>query len=665
MQIRALVVDNDPVLLKLIATLLTRENCVVKTAVNGLHALEILENYSPDIIFTDLIMPQVNGEQLCKILRRTGNHKNTFIVVLSAIILEDRDRIKDIDCDLCIAKGNLKEIRSCLLEALVTFNAQKRSVISTSSKSVKIPAGLTPSVVTSELLSEKNHLTKILENLNEGIIDLNERGMVLDANRAALEFLNSREENIIGRSISALCDWGEFQGGVTNWNTRQVIGRGFAPFEIFEQNPMELNGRLLTASFIPVADKDTVFAICIIRDITRQYRAEENSRELDNAVKLIKKMDAMSCMAGGVAHDFNNLLTVICGNIDIIVSKGEKCERDEIKKLIEHAKQAALAAVDLTRKISGFSNFGIVSREQVDIEKLLTDAVARFFNSKTDRYHIESKTKDCLVHIDLDEFSSALENILQNAVDADENGAVNISLDCDEFEIRQIVHGQYVPAGRYVRVDIQDGGKGIKKEHLLRVFDPYYSTKERGFEKGIGLGMTAVYSTLRNHGGYVVIDSEEGCWTKVSLYIPAYKKLFGRSVSHIESPLTGQKILLIEPDKEMGQIAEIMVKHLGLVGLVTPTRAGALTALREMKNDISEGEELLVLLDLSEKQGGSAEETCRLLHDVWQDLKVIAMSSNLLDPIMADSKKFGFAATLPKPYTIDSLRHILAASLCE
>jgi len=84
-----------------------------------------------------------------------------------------------------------------------------------------------------------------------------------------------------------------------------------------------------------------------------------------------------------------------------------------------------------------------------------------------------------------------------------------------------------------------------------------------------------------------------------------------------------------------------------------------------MKNDISEGEELLVLLDLSEKQGGSAEETCRLLHDVWQDLKVIAMSSNLLDPIMADSKKFGFAATLPKPYTIDSLRHILAASLCE
>jgi len=662
MKINALVVDNNPVLLKLVSTILTLENCTVRTAENGLHALEILEDFDPDIVFTDLIMPQVSGEQLCNILRRTKKHKNTFIVVLSATVMEDRERIlREIDCDFCIAKGNLKEIRIHIVDSLKAFQNKEELTADRDHKNAKIPEGLQPSAVTGELLYEKRHIATIMANLYEGIIDLNKEGKVVAANRAALDILACREEDLIGESITEICDWGEFQNKIEEWKTTQLVGRDFATLEIFEQNPLNMNDKILTVSFIPVADKDAVFALCIIRDISRQFRAEEESRELDNAVKLIKKMDAMSCMAGGVAHDFNNLLTVIYGNLDIVTIKGEKFDKIERNDLIHQAKMAALAAVDLTRQISGFSNFGIVSREQVGIEKLVRDTVTSFFKDKSGNHHIESHGIDRMVYVDSGELKLAICNVLQNAFDAAEYGNIGISLDFDEFSTRQLIHGQYVPAGRYARIDIQDSGKGIDKEHLFRIFDPYYSTKERGFLKGMGFGLTVVYATLRNHGGYVVVDSKPGVGTTVSLYIPELQRSPDQARSDNKSPLSGQLLLLIEPDEKMGKIGTIMLEYLGLTVEVAQTRTAAITYLKNLKKD-SPDLQPLVLLDLSEKQGGTADETCSLLHEINPALRIVAMGGTILDPIMENCKNHGFVAALPKPYTMDSLRHIVTAA---
>ena len=662
MKIRALVVDNNPVLLKAISTILIRENCTVKTAENGLHALEILEDYTPDIVFTDLIMPQVNGEQLCNILRHTKKHKKTFIVVLSATVVEDRERImRKIDCDQCIAKGNLSEIRIHLREALQAFMDRKKSNIGYTYKDAKIPEGLQPSDVTGELLSEKRHLDKILANLYEGIIELNERGKVITVNKAALQILQHREEDIIGISIADICDWGDFQESVEDWKTNQLLEKGLTTLEIFENNPLEINQIVLTASFIPVADKGDVFALCIIRDISRQFRAEQQNRELDSAMKLIKKMDAMSCMAGGVAHDFNNLLTVIYCNLDMISVREKELDKSTTVRLHEQARKAALAAVDLTRRISCFSNFGIVSREQAGIENLVQDSVAEFFKEQPGNYHIETKKEDCLVHVDSSEINLVLGNILQNAIEAAGNTMVKIVIDRDEFFIRQLIHGQYVPAGRYARIDIEDSGKGIDKKHLFKIFDPYYSTKERGYVKGMGLGLTVVYATLRNHGGYVVVNSELGEGTKVSLYLPELLRSPDQPVGTDENPLSGSLFLLIEPDEQMEQIGKIMLKHLGLTVTAVKNGTDAILYLENLE-DAPSDKKPLILLDLSEKQGSTAEKTCKLLHELDPTLKIIAMSGSILDPIMEDCKKYGFTSTLQKPYTMDSLKHVVTAA---
>ena len=659
MTIKTLVVDNNPVLLKAVSTMLTQEGCVVKTAGTGLEALEILQDYEPELVFTDLIMPLVSGEQLCRILRHTKKHEDIFIVVLSAIILEDHERIiKDINCDLCIAKGNLKELRQHIREALHTFKERKKATLSRQEKKdARIPFGLKPSEVTSELLSAKEHLAIILANLDEGILELSNRGKIVSTNMAALSILSSREELLVGEDFAEIIGWGELRASIRQWIAEQLIARGMGGYEICEESPLQLNGRVIVGSLLPVVEGDDVFGICILRDITRQYQAEQHNKELDNAIKLVKKMDAMSCMAGGVAHDFNNLLTVICGNLDIIAHYGKSQSRAEHAKLIEQARKAALVAVDLTRQISCFSNFGIVSRQTVGIGQLVRTAVDRFYADESGDYSISADCDDCQVYVDPEEISQAIANVLKNGLEASDRGRIEVKIGQSTYDAPQLMSGQYVSAGTYARIEICDFGRGIDREQLLRVFDPYYSTKERGAVKGMGLGLTVVYATLRNHGGHVVVHSQSGVGTTVSFYLPVSQNGGEQGGARRTTPAGERHVLLIEPDEQMREIGRIMLEHLGYSVVKAANRA---EAIDEMQRFVSDPDlpRPLVILDLSDVGGESAIETCRLLHELDSSLEIVAMSGSILDPVMDDCRKYGFTNTLSKPYFMDSLKHI-------
>ncbi len=651
---KVLVVENNPVLLKAVSTILAREGCMVRSAATGLEALEILQDYAPDIVFTDLIMPLVSGEQLCRILRNTKKHENIFIVVLSAIVLEDRERIlREIDCDLCIAKGDLQEIRKHVQDALETFRAKVRNsragIIST-----RIPAGLKPLGVTSELLSEKKHLDRIFATLDEGIIELGGQGKIVAVNNAALRILSCREEDLIGRSLHNAIDWGSFGQSIKRWMDEQLISQGMQGLDILENDPLHLSGRIITGSFLAIAEATSVFGLCILRDITRQYQAEKHNQELDNAIKLVKKMDAMSCMAGGVAHDFNNLLTVICGNLDIIAMYRDDKNDAQHYKLIEQARKAALAAVDLTRQISCFSNFGIISRKSISIGKLVRGAVERFFENEPGHYTLTAEGADCQVSVDPEEISQAIANVLKNGREASGGGAIEVTVGSVLFEDSRLLSGQYVPAGSYARIEIRDAGRGIDPEQLFRIFDPYYSTKERSALKGMGLGLTVVYATLRNHGGYVVVGSEPRKGTTVQLFLPIQDVKEVEPVGEEKPP---RAVLLIEPDHQMREIGRIMLEHLGFSVTVSANRGEALQALRQFVADPALPLPLTIL-DLSDAKGESAVETCRLLHEIAPELRVIAMSGTVLDPVMHNCREYGFVNALPKPYTMDSLKHV-------
>lgn len=656
---KVLVVDNNPVLLKAVSAILEQEGCEVRTANNGLHALEVLETFTPDLIFTDLVMPLVGGEQLCRIIRSNPKFAHIYLVILSAIILEEKEQtLQAIDCDLCIAKGNLKEMREHIRLALKTFRRRKQVLGEKAEYPEKrIPVGLKPSPVTLELLTEKRHISEIVDNLSEGILEISQQGKIVTVNKAAESILESRKEEIIGNPFLNM-PWGEHRTAIESWLQAAVVMGGMERLEVKEDNPLRMNGRILVATFIPIREEAVIFAVCIFRDISRQYRAEEHKRQLDEAVQLIKQMDAMSCMAGGFAHDFNNLLTVIGGNLDILMHARETNKTVDSRKTLEHAQRAAQVAADLVKKISCFSTFGIISREDVQVGEVVKSAVENYFRCHGGAFDLVLTGGESFVHVDTVQIQASLNSVLQNAIEADRQGEIQIRVIDQELDDPAIISGQYVPAGKYARIDVSDSGQGIAREHLLKIFDPYFSTKQRGSIKGMGLGLTIVYATLRNHGGYVVVSSELDKGTTVSLYLPVFTAAGIAGRNREASKARNFHVLLVEDDEQLREIGRIMLEYLGYSAEVAEESGEAVRILEKRRD--GQGERVAaVILDMV----GTAEEDmaiCQALHAADPEVKLIAACASILDPVMTDCRKFGCVNTLPKPYTMDSLNHILA-----
>lgn len=658
MAVKVLVVDNNPVFLKAVATMLEQEGCRVQCAGTGLEALQLLAGFEAEMVVTDLIMPSVSGEQLCRILRQTPKYRDVFLVVLSAIIAEDQERIRrDTSCDLCIAKGSLKELRQHLREALRLYRERRGTAnFPERRQDWRLADGVKPLAVTSELLSEKRHLNAILANLDEGIVELSRDGKIIAANPAALKMLGVGEEVLIGAGAEGAIDWGELSSQISGWLKEHLLLGRKGQFFLTEERPLRVNGRVIVGSLVVVAEGDDFFGLIFLLDITRQHLAEEHGKAFDDAIRLVKKMDAMSIMAGGVAHDFNNLLTVICGNLDILALYGRQQGEGERARLLDQARKAALVAVDLTRQISCFSNLGIVNREMTDINPIVRQAVREFFGDG-EGYTLAIAEASVRVCVDAVEIRQAIANVLRNAVEAGGRHPIEIALRRTVVAEPCLLAGQYLSAGSYATIDIRDYGRGIDPQQLFRVFDPYYSTKERGASKGMGLGLTVVYATFRNHGGHVVLHSQPRQGTTVSLYLPIIEARQDPVSPFEAGGEERRRVILCEPDARMGEIGRIMLEHLGFsVVFVTDHRQ----VLEEARRHLVDPRQLrpLVLLDLGTTAGQMAVETCRQLHQIDPDLAVIAMSGSILDPVMNDCRRHGFVNTLAKPYTIDSLRHV-------
>ncbi|SHO45933.1 response regulator [Desulfopila aestuarii] len=662
MAVKALVVDNNPVLVRAISAFLEQEGCEVRTAPNGLEALNLLKIYTPDILFTDLVMPLIGGEQLCKIIRSSPALQRIFLVVVSGIVLEDFENIfAEKYYDLCIAKGSLKELRAHVQDALVRLAERQIDSEGQPQKGItRIPDGLKVSSVAVELLSDKRHLRRILENLEEGIVELDSSGVVISLNAAALRILEVQEERLIGSSFHEL-DWGDHQKEIREWLGSQLPDAVGLPMDIHEDRPIRIGDRAVTASFVPVREPGASFGLCILRDITRQYLAEEHERELNEAIKLVTKMEAMTCMAGGIAHDFNNLLTVICGNLDMLTHIEKKVMDGDRKSLLEHARSAAYMAVDLTRKISNSSPFGIVSRQRLVLDEIIENTVRRFEREKGGSVELEFDTNRSIVNINPDQISAALANILQNGLEADGQNPLKVTLKNVDYAAPVILSGQYVPAGRYVCIAVHDSGCGIAAENLLKIFDPYFSSKVRGSSKGMGLGLTVVYATLRNHGGYVVVDSELLKGTTVSCYLPRYEK-DERHGQNWADKNRNVGVMLIENDPQMQEVGRIMLVHLGYPVTIANNLQEGVEKLAEA-TDSKESVVRIVLIDPSQQRNDDHHVICKELKGSRSDLKIIVTSSGVLDAAMSDFASFGYSNALPKPYSMDSLRHILASVL--
>lgn len=352
---------------------------------------------------------------------------------------------------------------------------------------------------------EKSRL--LMEQAHDAILVLDQSGLVIEANRTAAVMLGRRREDIVGqplRSIADPADTHELDSLLAPGST------GLVQLRLAGADGNDLDAEV-SAARVSIGGQELV--IVIGRDITHRLRLEQQLRQS-------QKMDAIGQLTGGVAHDFNNLLTVITGTIEILIDGlADQPELAAIGRMID---EAANRGADLTRQLLAFARRQPLQPRVTDINKLIVDTAKLLRPTLGEQVEIGSTLqKDCWrALIDPSQLSTALINLAVNARDAmPAGGKVTFgTVNVVGFTPPMSETGVEGIPGDYIMVTVSDTGSGIPAAIRDKVFEPFFTTKELG--KGTGLGLSMVYGFVKQSGGHIKIDSEEGQGTTISLYLP-------------------------------------------------------------------------------------------------------------------------------------------------
>ncbi len=363
--------------------------------------------------------------------------------------------------------------------------------------------------------------------------------------------------------------------------------------------------------------------IVLANDVTAGMRLEEQLRQA-------QKMESVGLLAGGVAHDFNNVLTAIIGYGNLLQMKLAKT--DPLRSYAENIITTAQRAAQLTQSLLAFSRKQVINPVPIElngiilrVEKLLKRLI---------REDIELITRlapaDTTVMADSVQVEQVLMNLVTNARDAmPGGGTLTISTEIEELHKDLVaVHG-YGKPGTYVRLSIADTGAGMDERTRERIFEPFFTTKEMG--KGTGLGLASVYGLIKQHQGFIDVESEPGRGTTFHVYFPALKLKRGteKAGAPAEEVLKGgtETLLVAEDDEIIRTLTSSILTEFGYTVIVAKDGNDAVSVFRENRDRIN-----LLLLDVIMPRK-SGKDACEEMRSIKPDIKVLFISGYSADMI--------------------------------
>ena len=437
------------------------------------------------------------------------------------------------------------------------------------------------------------------------------------------DFALEKDMDPLQKMLSSLSEDGTWKGEtrVRNFKTGTTI-----PFEMHSFVIKEAN----TGQPIALA------TIC--RDISERKKMEEEMARAD-------KLNSIGILAGGIAHDFNNLLTAIFGNITL--AKMYANRQSEVYKRLEESEKATQRARDLTLQLLTFSKGGAPVKQTISVQELAKESASFVLRGSNVKCELSIPSDLWPVEADEGQMSQVLNNLIINAAHAMHEGG-SVQVHCGNVIVDR--NDPPLAKGKYISISIMDHGIGIPKEYLSKIFDPYFTTKK----KGSGLGLSTSYSIVKNHGGYLTVESVPGIGTTFHIYLPASEG--GKSPSKVEegSFIAGKgRILVMDDEEAVREVARNMLETLGYS--VTLAKDGA-EAIAIYQMAMASGEPFAsVLMDLTIPGGMGGMEAVKRIREIDSKVKAIVCSGYSNDTIMANYKTFGFRAVVPKPYSLKQL----------
>jgi two-component system CheB/CheR fusion protein len=483
------------------------------------------------------------------------------------------------------------------------------------------------------LMEREAYLKAVLATAPDGIITIDERGIVKSFSPAAERLFDFTEAEIVGNNVSQYLKAGEAKIG----RGREVIG--------LRKDGTELPLRLSVAEMKLPGHR--VF-VGILHDLTEEKRRNEEHLQA-------QKMEALGQLAGGIAHDFNNLLTIIIGNNERIQAG---VEESELRALLDQNYNAAERGGRLTKRLLSFAHRSRLEPTTLHLNERVSSMMDMLHRTIGEGIVVTSVMAPDLWHIRVDpgEVDHALLNLMLNARDAMPSGGTVAIETANETFAAGGTPADLV-AGDYVRLSVVDTGVGMTPNILKRAVDPFFTTKPPG--KGTGLGLASAYGFAKQSGGCLVIASKLGKGTTVSLYLPRASGEVPPLASANEPgiPLgNGELVLVVDDDDE---VREVTLRRLEALGYAVIEAASGPKAIERCA-----GERVaLALIDIVMPGGLSGYEVAENLRKLNPGIKVLLTTG--YDGAGRKSKPEAIEnfKVLEKPYTRAELAQAIAEAL--
>jgi two-component system cell cycle sensor histidine kinase/response regulator CckA len=380
-------------------------------------------------------------------------------------------------------------------------------------------------------------------------------------------------------------------------------------------------------------------------DVTEQRRLESQFAQS-------QKMQAVGQLAGGVAHDFNNLLTAMIGFCDLLLLRHQPGDSSfaDIMQIRQNANRAA----NLVRQLLAFSRQQTLQPKVLDASEALTELshlLRRLIGAAIELKVVHARDP-WPVRVDQGQLEQVIINLAVNARDAMPRGGTLTIRTSNAARARPERHGdEEIPAGDYVRIDVEDTGTGIPPEILGRIFEPFFSTKAVG--SGTGLGLSTVYGIVRQTGGFVTVETAPGKGSTFTLLLPRWTGPAGGGVAAEPArrrDLTGAgTVLLVEDEDAVRLFGARALRNKGYKVVEAKTGDAALDVVREMGPEI----DLLVTDVVMPQMDGTA--LIREARKLFPALKVVCISGYAEEQFRQTLEGFENVHFLPKPFSLDQL----------
>jgi two-component system cell cycle sensor histidine kinase/response regulator CckA len=401
---------------------------------------------------------------------------------------------------------------------------------------------------------------------------------------------------------------------------------------------VRISGRAVSS-----ADEPADVLEAIAEDVT-------DRRALEDQFRQAQKMEAVGRLAGGVAHDFNNLLMVISGYAEVMLAK--LVEEHPLRDKAVAIQQASDRATTLTRQLLAFSRKQLLELKVVDVNTIVEDMERLLRPLIGENVRLSTKLAPEAGHTraDAGQLEQVLMNLVVNAKDAmPKGGKLTI---CTENIVLDETHRReqtFIRPGNYVVLSVSDTGMGMNKETQSRIFEPFFTTKEKG--KGTGLGLSTVYGIVKQTGGYVMVQSEEGRGTTFQIYLPRVEEAAEIHAAPVARAAVGgtETVLLVEDEESVRQLVRETLISKGYRVIEAEHGEAGLAAAAKHEGKID-----LVITDVV-MPGMGGRELVKQLTQTRPETHVLYLSGYTEDAIVSEGTIESGTAFLQKPFTLQNL----------